>query len=326
MNQEKHMTGRPIVVVGSINMDLVVHAQQIPAAGQTLLGNRFQMHPGGKGANQAVGVARLGWPVEMIGMLGSEAGQLDAMGQALRSHLQAEGVGTDGVGLADAASGVALITVADSGENTIVVAQGANACLTPQWVEQQAARLRSAGMVLVQLEIPLETVVHVARICAEAGVPVMLDPAPARTLPESLYPLLSWMTPNETEAAFYAGESLRESDCDPAVVAATLQGRGAAAVGVKLGARCAYLADAEGYAAHVEPFPAQAVDTTAAGDAFNAALAVALLEGRTTPEAARFAAAAAAISVTRNGAQESMATRQEVLQRLHDAAGLPTDR
>ena len=325
------MTRRPIVVVGSINMDLVVHARQIPVGGQTLLGDGFQMHPGGKGANQAVGVARLGWPVEMIGMLGSEAGQsetgrLDAMGQTLRSHLQAEGVGTDGVGLADAASGVALITVADSGENTIVVAQGANACLTPQWVEQQAARLRSAGMVLVQLEIPLETVMHVARICAEAGVPVMLDPAPARTLPESLYPLLSWMTPNETEAAFYAGESLRESDCDPAVVAATLQGRGAAAVVVKLGARGAYLADAEGYAAHVEPFPAQAVDTTAAGDAFNAALAVALLEGRTTPEAARFAAAAAAISVTRNGAQESMATRQEVLQRLHDAAGLPTDR
>ncbi len=320
------MTGRPIVVVGSINMDLVVHAGQIPAAGQTLLGNGFQMHPGGKGANQAVGVARLGWPVEMIGMLGSEAGQgetgqgetgrLDAMGQALRSHLQAEGVGTDGVGLADAASGVALITVADSGENTIVVAQGANACLTPQWVEQQADRLRSAGMVLVQLEIPLETVLHVARICAEAGVPVMLDPAPARSLPESLYPLLSWMTPNETEAAFYVGESQRESDCDPAVVAATLQGRGAAAVVVKMGARGAYLADAEGYAAHVEPFPAQAVDTTAAGDAFNAALAVALLEGRATPEAARFAAAAAAISVTRHGAQESMATRQEVLRRL----------
>ena len=315
------MTRRPIVVVGSINMDLVVHARQIPVGGQTLLGDGFQMHPGGKGANQAVGVARLGWPVEMIGMLGSEAGQsetgrLDAMGQTLRSHLQAEGVGTDGVGLADAASGVALITVADSGENTIVVAQGANACLTPQWVEQQAARLRGAGMVLVQLEIPLATVERVARICAEAGVPVMLDPAPARTLPESLYPLLSWMTPNETEAAFYAGESQRGSDCDPAVVAATLQGRGAAAVVVKMGARGAYLADAEGYAAHVEPFPAQAVDSTAAGDAFNAALAVALLEGRATPEAARFAAAAAAISVTRNGAQESMATRREVMQRL----------
>ncbi len=314
------MTRRPIVVVGSINMDLVVHARQIPVGGQTLLGDGFQMHPGGKGANQAVGVARLGWPVEMIGMLGSEAGQsetgrLDAMGQTLRSHLQAEGVGTDGVGLADAASGVALITVADSGENTIVVAQGANACLTPQWVEQQAARLRGAGMVLVQLEIPLATVERVARICAEAGVPVMLDPAPARTLPESLYPLLSWMTPNETEAAFYAGWQ-HESDFDPAVVAATLQGRGAAAVVVKMGARGAYLADAEGYAAHVEPFPAQAVDSTAAGDAFNAALAVALLEGRATPESARFAAAAAAISVTRNGAQESMATRQEVMQRL----------
>lgn len=294
-------------------MDLVVRAGHIPAAGETILGSGFAMHPGGKGANQAVGVARLGWPVEMIGMLGG--GATDAMGATLRAHLMSAGVGVDGVGMAsnrDVASGIALITVAESGENSIVVAQGANAHLKPEWIERQAARLKSAAMVLVQLEIPLETVIRVAEICAEAEVPLMLDPAPARELPEPLFPRVTWMTPNETEAAFYAGTAMR----DPGAVAAMLQGRGVAAVVVKMGVRGAWLADAEGYAAHVEPFAVEAVDSTAAGDAFNAALAVALVEGRSTVEAARFAAAAAAISVTRAGAQASMATREEVLALL----------
>ena len=146
-------------------MDLVVRAGHIPAAGETILGSRFAMHPGGKGANQAVGVARLGWPVEMIGMLGG--GATDAMGATLRAHLMSAGVGVDGVGMAsnrDVASGIALITVAESGENSIVVAQGANAHLKPEWIERQAARLKSAAMVLVQLEIPLETVIRVAEI------------------------------------------------------------------------------------------------------------------------------------------------------------------
>ncbi len=306
------MAKKPIVVVGSINMDLVVSAGHIPAAGETLLGNGFAMHPGGKGANQAVAVARLGWPTEMVGMLGGRDGNPDTMGSQLRAHLVGAGVGADGVGVAQAASGVALITVAASGENSIVVAQGANAELTPEWVEQQAERLRGAGMVLAQLEIPLETVVRVAEICAEAQVPLMLDPAPARELPEALYPMLAWMTPNETEAAFYAGHTAH----DPVSIAAALQGRGAAGVVVKMGARGAYLADAEGYAAHVEPFAVRAVDSTAAGDAFNAAFAVALLEGRSTMEAARFAAAAAAVSVTRAGAQESVATMEEVLRMM----------
>ena len=306
------MQAKPIVVVGSINMDLVVRAEHIPAAGETLLGTGFSMHPGGKGANQAVAVARLGYPVEMIGMIGGDGMRLDAMGSALRAHLAAAGVGVDGVGTADAASGVALITVADSGENSIVVTQGANACVTPEWIERHGGRLRAAGMVLAQLEIRLESVVRAAEICAEAGVPLMLDPAPARALPARLSPLVAWLTPNETEAAFYAGDAVR----NPAVVAATLQGRGAAAVVVKMGARGAFLTDAEGYAAHVEPFAVSAVDSTAAGDAFNAAFAVALLTGRSTMEAAQFACAAAAISVTRHGAQESMATMDEVLARL----------
>ncbi len=310
------MAQKPIVVVGSINMDLVVRAAHIPAAGETILGSGFSMHPGGKGANQAVAVARLGWPVEMIGMLGRVGEHPDAMGAELRTGLANSGVGVVGVGTADAPSGVALITVSDSGENSIVVAQGANACLTPEWIEQQSAQLRCAAMVLVQLEIPLETVLRVAEICAEAAVPLMLDPAPARELPDRLYPLISWITPNETEAAFYAGHGMRDPTINAAVVAASLQGRGAAAVAVKLGARGAFLADAEGYAAHVEPFAVHAVDSTAAGDAFNAALAVALASGHTTMEAARFASAAAAISVTRAGAQRSMATMNEVIARM----------
>jgi ribokinase len=301
-------------------MDLVVSASHIPGAGETILGNGFAMHPGGKGANQAVAVARLGWPVEMIGMLGRSGEDVDAMGGELRAHLLRAGVGIAGVGLTlagvDAASGVALISVAESGENSIVVAQGANAQLTPEWIEQQADRLRGAAMVLVQLEIPLETVMRVAEICAEAEVPLMLDPAPACDLPKRLFPLVTWMTPNETEAAFYAGTTVR----DPAAVAAMLQGHGVAAVVVKMGASGAFLSDAEGYAAHVEPFVVQAIDSTAAGDAWNAAFAVALVEGRSTVEAARFASAAAAISVTRAGAQESMATRGEVLALLEEHA------
>ncbi len=307
------MNGKPIVVVGSINMDLVVRAEHIPAGGETILGSGFAMHPGGKGANQAVAVARLGWPVEMIGMLGRCGEEVDSTGAEVRAHMMRAGVGMDGVGLARATSGVALITVAESGENSIVVAQGANAHLSPEWIERQARRLQGAAMVLVQLEIPLETVMRVAEICAAARVPLMLDPAPARELPAQLFPLVTWMTPNETEASFYAGAAMRG---DPGSVAAMLQGRGVAAAVVKMGTRGAWLADAEGYAAHVEPFAVKAVDSTAAGDAFNAAFAVALVEGRSTVEAARFAAAAAAISVTRAGAQESMATREEVLARM----------
>ncbi len=302
------MNRKPIVVVGSINMDLVVRAEHIPVAGETILGSGFAMHPGGKGANQAVGVARLGWPVEMIGMLGQSRKEVDPMGAELRAHLMRAGVGMDGVGLARATSGVALITVAETGENSIVVAQGANAHLSPEWIERRATRLKGAAMVLAQLEIPLETVMRVAEICAAAEVPLMLDPAPARELPERLFPLVTWMTPNETEAAFFAGTAIR----DPGAVAAMLQGRGVAAAVVKMGARGAWLADAEGYAAHVEPFAVKAVDSTAAGDAFNAAFAVALAEGRSPVAAARFATVAAAISVTRAGAQESMATREEV--------------
>jgi ribokinase len=304
---------KPIVVVGSINMDLVATAEHIPAAGETILGTDFQMHPGGKGANQAVAAARLavpsGVPVQMIGQLGS-----DDIGVQLRASLSKAGVDTTAVGTANGASGVALITVAASGENSIVVAPGANSQVTPAWLDQQAATIRKAGIVLAQLEIPLETVVHLAKLCAEANVPLILDPAPARELPPDLLKHVAWFTPNETEAAHYIGETEKNL----AVSAHELQSKGIGGVILKLGSKGAFLATKSGTEAHIQPFQVKAVDSTGAGDAFNGAFAAALTLGQSPLEAAIFASAAAAISVTRPGAQASMATLEEVHQMLGD--------
>jgi ribokinase len=301
---------KPIVVVGSINMDLVGTADHIPAAGETILGTDFQMHPGGKGANQAVAAARLGCQVQMIGQLGS-----DDIGAQLRAGLNKTGVDTTAVGTVQGASGVALITVAASGENSIVVAPGANNQLTPAWLDQQAAYIRKAGIVLAQLEIPLETVLHLAKLCVEANVPLILDPAPARELPAELFKQVAWFTPNETEAAFYIGETEKNLNTS----AQQLQAKGIGGVILKLGSKGAFLATKSGTEARIQPFQVHAIDSTGAGDAFNGAFAAALTLGQSPLEAAIFASAAAAISVTRPGAQSSMATLEEVHQLLGDA-------
>jgi ribokinase len=298
---------KPIVVVGSINMDLVGTADHIPAAGETILGTDFQMHPGGKGANQAVAAARLGCQVQMIGQLGS-----DDIGAQLRAGLNKTGVDTTAVGTVQGASGVALITVAASGENSIVVAPGANNQLTPAWLDQQAAYIRKAGIVLAQLEIPLETVLHLAKLCVEANVPLILDPAPARELPAELFKQVAWFTPNETEAAFYIGETEKNLNTS----AQQLQAKGIGGVILKLGSKGAFLATKSGTEARIQ---VHAIDSTGAGDAFNGAFAAALTLGQSPLEAAIFASAAAAISVTRPGAQSSMATLEEVHQLLGDA-------
>jgi ribokinase len=300
-----HATPKPIVVVGSINMDLVARTPRIPLAGQTLIGSGFDTTPGGKGANQAVAAARLGYPVQMVGMVG--AARQDAFGQPLIDSLAAAGVGTEAVERVAGPSGVASILVADSGENSIIVIPGANAKFTPAAVDQHAALIRSAGMVLSQLELPLDTVGHHLAFCAQAGVPVMLDPAPAAPLPDETWPRLAWFTPNETEAALYLGETLA-----PEEGAKRLLARGLKGVVLKRGGEGAYVATTEGKAAWVKPFHVEAVDTVGAGDCFNGAFAVALLEGKDPWAAARFASAAAAISVTRRGAQASMPNRAEV--------------
>lgn len=297
---------KPIVVVGSINQDLVVAAPHIPGAGETIIGTDFQVHPGGKGANQAVAVARLGYPVHMIGRLGD-----DAVGAQMRAHLQQSGVGTEAIGTSEGASGVALIVVSAKGENSIVVAPGANAKLTPQDIEANLALIKHAGIVLAQLETPLDTVEALALICARADVPLMLDPAPAQQLPASVLKSVAWITPNETEAAFYAHANAADVSA-PAAIARALFASGCRGVVLKLGSRGAYLANAEGKTEQVPAFAVHAIDSTAAGDAFNGAFAVGLMLGKSPRESAVFAAAVAAISVTRRGAQPSMPTMSEV--------------
>ncbi|MBB6142912.1 ribokinase [Silvibacterium bohemicum] len=302
------MSKAPVVVVGSINIDLVANTDRIPVEGETILGRDFQIHPGGKGANQAVAVARLGHPVSMIGKLGD-----DAFGSQLKAQLESAGVDAAGVMTAPGTSGVAVIIVGQKGENCIVITPGANALLTPQDLDTHIHIIRSAGVVLTQLEIPIETVQHLAKICRREKVPLILDPAPAKEIPESLLEEVEWFTPNETEASFFAGGSNGAIDTsDLELMAKTLMKRGVKGLVLKLGARGAFLATREGLAEMLPSFPVRTVDTTAAGDAFNGAFATALMTQMDPLESARFAAAAAAISVTRHGAQPSMPTMADV--------------
>lgn len=299
---------KTIVVVGSINIDLVARSPHIPSVGETVIGTDFQIHWGGKGANQAVAVARLGYPVRMIGRIGN-----DAFGSQLIANLQSEGVECSGVAHSEGASGVAVILVSENGENCIVVAPGANAKLTPADVDANLTTIRQAGMVLAQLEIPIETVEHLAEVCEREGVPFMLDPAPARPLSPKILQSVEWFTPNETEASLYLGAQHSAAALKDAETAAQqVLKNGCKGVVLKMGARGAFVASTKLGGEMVPPFTVQAVDTTGAGDAFNGAFATALMLGKSPGESARFAAAAAAISVTRAGAQSSMANRAEV--------------
>jgi ribokinase len=297
------MTDRkPVVVVGSINMDLVARTPRIALAGETLTGTGFETTPGGKGANQAVAVARLGYPVAMVGMVGE-----DVFGQALLDNLGRAGVDTGAVARSSGPSGVAQIQVAADGQNSIIVVPGANGRVVPEYIYQHERLIRSAGMVLCQLELPIETVASALELCAAANVPVMLDPAPAATLPESVWPRVTWFTPNESEASLYVGKDLAVGDSAKQLVAKGVKG-----VVLKRGSEGAYVCVAEGKDASVPAFAVKAIDTVGAGDCFNGAFAVGLLEGLDPVRAARFASAAAAISVTRRGAQASMPSRSEV--------------
>jgi ribokinase len=293
---------KPIVVVGSITMDLVTRTPRIPAIGQTLIGTGFETTPGGKGANQAVAAARLGYPVAMVAKVGD-----DTYGPALIENLQRAGVETAAMSQTGGSSGLAPMFVADDGLNAIVVVPGANGKMDRATVDSHADLIRSAGMVLCQLEIPMDTLSYTLDVCARAGVPVMLDPAPAADLPEEVWGQVSWFTPNETEAAHYVGDGT-----DAEATARRLLAKGLRGVVLKRGDEGAYVAVAGGRADWVKPFKVDAIDTVAAGDCFNGAFAVALLEGKDPWSAARFANAAAAICVTRKGAAASMPSRAEV--------------
>lgn len=287
-----------IVVVGSINMDLVTVVGRFPDPGETLLGERFFTTHGGKGANQAVAAARLGAKVVMVGAIGR-----DAFGDQLRENLQREGVALDHLHmLEDETSGTASIAIA-AGENKIVVVPAANACVTPAHVEAARGAIERADAVLVQLEIPLDTVEATVRLCHRLGVPVILNPAPAQRLPADWLKRVSYLTPNQHELAEVLGA---EPDDD----FQTLMRRAPCPVVLTRGDEGAWFRDSDA-APHYQPgFAVDALDSTGAGDTFNAALAVFLMEG--LPAAVRKACAAAALSVTKMGAQGGMPTRAAV--------------
>jgi len=297
------MSRKAIVVVGSINLDLVARAPRIPAAGETIIGLGFETFFGGKGANQAVAAARLGAPVYLIGQLGD-----DAFASQLRSGLQQAGVNTSAVGNVSGPSGVALISTDKEGENSIIVVPGANGHVTPEILDKHSELIRDAAIVLTQLEIPLETVFHLAELTTQHKVPLMLDPAPARALPDSLLRAVDWLTPNETETAVLLGSEFSE----PEKAASTLLERGARNVILKLGARGCYVATGDGPRQLVPARKVNAVDTTGAGDAFNAAFAIAISSGQDAFAGASWATSVAALSVTRRGAQASMPNLMEV--------------
>jgi ribokinase len=294
-----------IVVIGSTNTDMVVKAARIPAPGETILGGRFLMNPGGKGANQAVAAARLGGEVVFVAKVGD-----DLFGREAKALFAKEGIRTQYV-LTDPCepSGVALIMVDGKGENCISVASGANGTLTTADLEPARGEIEQAGLVLMQLETPVETVLRAAQWAAAKGVPVVLNPAPACELPDELLSCLSMITPNESEAELLTGVKVTD-EASAAAASIVLCAHGVKSVVVTMGSKGAFVF-AEGRGKFVPAVKVQAVDTTAAGDVFNGALAVALTEGRPLAEAVGFAAQAAAVSVTRMGAQASAPYRNE---------------
>ncbi|MDB5857229.1 MAG: Ribokinase [Ramlibacter sp.] len=297
---------RRVVVFGSLNMDLVVRVPRMPQAGETLTGHGFLGNPGGKGANQAVACARQGAAVSMVGRVGA-----DAFGAELREGLLAQGIDVSGVGIADGVStGVATILVDDAAQNCIAVVPGANALVTQNDAEALRPVLEGAALLLLQLEVPMPSVLRAAQVAREAGCTVLLNPAPAQALPAALWPLIDILVLNETEARMLSGLASVDMG-NAAEAAALLARRGPREVIVTLGA--------DGVVWHsplgVQRLAAQkvkAVDTTAAGDTFIGALAALRVEGRPMEEALAHAIRAAAICVTRPGAQASMPTRAEV--------------
>jgi ribokinase len=289
---------RPVVVVGSLNVDLVVTAGRYPHPGETITGQDFAIFMGGKGANQAGAVGRLGYPVHMVGRVGS-----DVFADQLLANLKSAGVDTDSVARTSGASGVALITRTAAGENSIVVVPGANHGLQPADLKLYWERIARAGIVLTQLETPMETLEALCAMTSAAGIPLMLDPAPVQALKPQVLRAVDWITPNEVEAAQLTGESLSGAlEARANTQARILLEAGAKNVLLKLGENGSFLATHEGLRLHIPPWRVNVVDTTGAGDAFNGAFAASLMRGMAPAQAAEFASAASALAVTRPGA------------------------
>jgi ribokinase len=305
------MSRPALVVVGSLNMDFVVSVASLPAPGQTVLGTGFRMLPGGKGANQACAAGRLATPALAVRMVGCTG--YDLFADHLKASLSAAGVDIAGVRATKSApTGIAMIWVDSAGQNSIVVAAGANEWLLPGDIASWRPALAGATWVLFQLETPLETVAAGLRLAASAGARTMLDPAPAQPLNSELLGSVSLLTPNESEACLLLNRPARRIEvAEAAGVTRALRALGVAAVVLKLGDAGCFFDDGNELI-YSPAFPVEAVDATAAGDTFNAALAVALAEHQPYRAALRFANAAAALSVTRAGAQASIPTRAEV--------------
>lgn len=303
------MAIKPIVVVGSVNLDLVCICRRMPSPGETVSGNSFHLFEGGKGANQAVAVARLGYPVAILAKVGD-----DEFGTRLCTALKGAGVSVEAVSVAKGvSSGVAMITTDRQGQNSIVVIPGANGRLLPSDLDKAVPLLRSAGMILTQLEIPMDTVEHLGRFAKKFDIPLMLDPSPAQPLHQSLIRNITYLTPNETEAKSLCGWDEQVIDRSNAhLLAERLLEKGPRNIIIKMGKQGSYLAGRDHSGLFMPAFKVRAVDSTAAGDAFNGGLAVALMQGRDSSEAARFASAVAALSVKRKGAQPSLPTAAEV--------------
>jgi ribokinase len=300
------MKPNKILVVGSSNTDMVIKTHHFPSPGETILGGRFLMNAGGKGANQAVAAARLGGVVTFVGKIGN-----DIFGKQAVQQLEDEGINVNFVAVDPAnPSGVALITVDQKGENSIVVASGSNGTLSPADFDKASDELGESGFVLMQLEIPIPTVEHIARIAALKQKKVILNPAPAAELSDELLRNIYLITPNETEAEILTG--VKVTDEQSAMKAASaLHEKGVEIVIITMGAAGAFLLE-NGNSQLIKAPKVDAVDTTAAGDTFNGALVVALSEGKTIQESIVFANKAAAISVTRIGAQSSVPSRNEI--------------
>ncbi|MEK6259593.1 MAG: ribokinase [Planctomycetota bacterium] len=308
------MTHTPphIVVVGSINMDLVARMARLPRPGETVHGDEFQTIPGGKGANQAVAAARLGARVTMIGRVGD-----DSFGETLRRSLAEYGVSTEHVLVTEGcSSGVALIGVEATGANSITVIAGANGRLTSHDVTSRADVIAAADVLIAQLETPFDTVATAIRLAREAGVRTILDPAPAPSgpLPAELL-AVEILSPNQTEAEVLTGIAVHDV-ATARTAAHRLRELGAKAVVLKLGELGAFVLDETGREEHVPARAASVIDTTAAGDAFTAGLSVALAEGRSLPDAARFGCAAGTLACTKFGAQPAMPARDDVVRWL----------
>ena len=295
-----------VVALGGINMDLVTYSTRFPEAGETVAGERFLTYPGGKGANQAVAAARMGARTAMVGRVGD-----DLFGPQLLEGLRAAGVDVSRVAVAPGeTSGIAVISINGAAQNRIVQVLGANLTCGAAEADNAIEALKNASALILQLEAPPGVSLIAARAAAAAGKMVILDPGPVRPFPEEFYSLCSIVTPNETEAEALVGFSV-DGPQAAARAADALLTRGANAAVVKLGRQGAYYASAQ--SSGFQPaFPVAAVDTVAAGDAFNGALAVCLAEGMPLPDAVRVACAAGALAVTTTGAQDSMPTRAAV--------------